>query len=98
MLLCHIPCFLLMLRSLLLLFFFFLNDPAPPEIYPLPLHDALPIPRRPAAAVTGSPQGSAVSRPSPKARTIGAHPAACTATRRGLRRSIQPSVCISSNA
>src|ERR1019366_4240649 len=21
----------------------FLNDPAPPEIYPLPLHDALPI-------------------------------------------------------
>src|SRR5256885_11922511 len=25
-------------------FFFFLNDPAPPEIYPLPLHDPLPIP------------------------------------------------------
>src|SRR2546422_9752237 len=24
-------------------FFFFLNDPAPPEISPLPLHDALPI-------------------------------------------------------
>src|SRR5256885_4294013 len=24
-------------------YFFFLNDPAPPEIYPLPLHDALPI-------------------------------------------------------
>src|SRR2546428_13646779 len=23
--------------------FFFLNDPAPPEIYPLPLHDAFPI-------------------------------------------------------
>src|SRR5260370_37595442 len=23
--------------------FFFLNDPAPPETYPLPLHDALPI-------------------------------------------------------
>src|SRR6202034_4953195 len=23
--------------------FFFLNDPAPPEISPLPLHDALPI-------------------------------------------------------
>src|SRR3954467_7179182 len=23
--------------------FFFLNDPAPPEIYPLSLHDALPI-------------------------------------------------------
>src|SRR5256884_303535 len=27
----------------LVFFFFFLNDPAPPEIYPLPLHDALPI-------------------------------------------------------
>src|ERR1039458_9757659 len=25
------------------LFFFFLNDPAPPEIYPFSLHDALPI-------------------------------------------------------
>src|SRR5256885_9887510 len=25
------------------LFFFFFNDPAPTEIYPLPLHDALPI-------------------------------------------------------
>src|SRR5256885_9733236 len=25
------------------LFFFFLNDPAPPDIYTLPLHDALPI-------------------------------------------------------
>src|SRR2546430_17172881 len=24
-------------------FFFFLNDPAPPEFYPLPLHDAFPI-------------------------------------------------------
>src|SRR2546430_1915568 len=27
-------------------FFFFFNDPAPPEIYPLPLHAPLPIPRR----------------------------------------------------
>src|SRR2546425_12625579 len=26
-----------------LFFFFFLNDPAPPEIYPFSLHDALPI-------------------------------------------------------
>src|SRR2546425_4609822 len=30
-------------RLLLSNFFFFLNDPAPPEIYPLPLPDALPI-------------------------------------------------------
>src|SRR2546428_12364287 len=27
----------------LTIFFFFFNDPAPPEISPLPLHDALPI-------------------------------------------------------
>src|SRR2546421_620717 len=32
----------LYLVSVVFLFFFF-NDPAPPEIYPLPLHDALPI-------------------------------------------------------
>src|SRR3989449_8661853 len=28
-------------------FFFFFNDTAPTEFYPLPLHDALPIPVRP---------------------------------------------------
>src|SRR5256885_14387563 len=32
-----------MLTPHLSLLFFFFNDPAPPEIYPLPLHDALPI-------------------------------------------------------
>src|SRR2546430_5253490 len=32
-----------MLFCLLSLFFFFFNDPAPTEIYPLPLPDALPI-------------------------------------------------------
>src|SRR2546427_3125870 len=31
-------------------FFFFFNDPAPTEIYPLSLHDALPIPRQRVAA------------------------------------------------
>src|SRR2546426_953018 len=30
-------------RPALLFFFFFLNNPAPPEISPLPLHDPLPI-------------------------------------------------------
>src|SRR2546430_17392613 len=35
-------CFV-MLRPLPLFLFFFLNDPPPTEIYPLPLHDALPI-------------------------------------------------------
>src|SRR2546429_371521 len=44
-------------------FFFFLNDPAPPEIYPLPLHDAFPIYRSPVCPTIGrcsvpSPGGS----------------------------------------
>src|ERR1039458_6205700 len=40
-------------------FFFFLNDPAPPEISPLPLPDALPIGHRPGPpqARGGPPQG-----------------------------------------
>src|SRR5260370_3132978 len=37
-----IPNLLYFVRVPLLLFFF-LNDPPTPEIYPLPLHDALPI-------------------------------------------------------
>src|SRR5256885_3152623 len=32
-----------MFTLFLFFFFFFFNDPAPPEIYPFPLHDALPI-------------------------------------------------------
>src|SRR5256886_15279597 len=31
------------LYPLLSLFFFFFNDPAPPELFPFPLHDPLPI-------------------------------------------------------
>src|SRR5256885_4966368 len=34
---------LVLLLLILFFFFFFFNDPAPTEIYPLPLHDALPI-------------------------------------------------------
>src|SRR5205814_9675625 len=38
------PHFFSLFSSLLFFFFFFFfNDPAPPEIYPLSLHDALPI-------------------------------------------------------
>src|SRR5260370_1398846 len=40
--------FLIPTLSLLYSFFFFFNDTAPPEIYPFPLHDALPIKRPPA--------------------------------------------------
>src|SRR5256885_7009196 len=51
-------------RCVLCLFFFFFNDPAPPEISPLPLPDALPI--SPAAdrattrAATPSPESPSV--------------------------------------
>src|SRR2546430_7002897 len=40
----------------ILVFFFFSNDPAPPEISPLPLRDALPIypPRRRAGSGAGA--------------------------------------------
>src|SRR5256886_1260591 len=42
--------FFIMYRLAPISSFFFFNDPAPPEIYPLPLHDALPI-CRPARVV-----------------------------------------------
>src|SRR2546430_3744827 len=40
-------------------FFFFLNDPAPTEIYPLPLHDALPISCRACARSPTTSRGRA---------------------------------------
>src|SRR2546430_8073493 len=56
------------------MFFFFLNDPATTEIYPLPLHDALPTPLRaqsprhiPPGAAGGPAATSICSRP-PTAR------------------------------
>src|SRR5256885_10924865 len=49
------------------LFFFFLKDPPPTEIYPLPLHDALPIPRdRPDQP--GHPQPARKARLAPPPR------------------------------
>src|ERR1035437_3699871 len=59
----HVPASCKMLLLIFFFFFFFLNDAAPTEIYPLPLHDALPIcheswvppPRRPATAAGRSP-------------------------------------------
>src|SRR5256884_8409034 len=35
--------YLILPTKLSFFFFFFFNDPAPTKIYPLPLHDALPI-------------------------------------------------------
>src|SRR5256885_17031088 len=48
----------------ILFFFFFLNDTAPPEIYPLPLPDPLPISfrRGPAGTARAAP-GTAVTLP-----------------------------------
>src|SRR5256885_5468 len=40
---CCCSFFFLLVAAHLYLFFFFLNNPAPPEISPLPLHAALPI-------------------------------------------------------
>src|SRR2546422_2743902 len=45
---CHLPLLLILFfffisATSLSFFFFFFNDTAPPEIYPLPLPDALPI-------------------------------------------------------
>src|ERR1039457_2955008 len=53
-------------------FFFFFNDTPPTEIYPLPLHDALPIPTR-------GPSES--SRWSLCRTWIGATPSSCTSKR-----------------
>src|SRR4030043_2367979 len=49
--------------------FFFFNDPAPTEIYPLSLHDALPISSRGSAPRASSPPSSRC-------------PATCCASRR----------------
>src|ERR1043165_10274978 len=40
---CVVDSLMSSLFSFCFFFFFFLNDTAPTEIYPLPLHDALPI-------------------------------------------------------
>src|SRR5256886_16062421 len=40
---CSSRCGLVERRAPVVYFFFFLNDAAPPDIYPLPLHAALPI-------------------------------------------------------
>src|SRR5256885_16886309 len=45
-----------LLRTCSLIFFFFLNDTAPTETSPLPLHDALPIWQRVAVGRAIAPQ------------------------------------------
>src|SRR5258708_31399226 len=64
-------------HHLICLSFFFFNDPAPPEIYPLPPHDPLPIsrppgvlPACPGSTPTAGPRPDP-PRPSPARRTSG---------------------------
>src|SRR5437868_14648042 len=52
--LCVSSIFFLFSPLLPLFFFFFFNDPAPPEIYTLSLHDALPISLETCAAMESS--------------------------------------------
>src|SRR2546425_4345136 len=49
-------------------FFFFFNDPAPPEIYTLPLHDALPISPRALHAQARAPADARAAPPRARRR------------------------------
>src|SRR2546430_13211658 len=65
----HFDCEINYTNSRQNILFFFLNDPPTPEIYPLPLHDPLPIPARwPRATATITSSVRASSPPRAKAR------------------------------
>src|SRR2546430_11432818 len=66
-------------QCLVLFFFFFFNDPAPPEISPLPLHDALPISTSPPAS--RGPASACSRRRSPRATPSAASPSRAAARR-----------------
>src|SRR2546430_14498642 len=76
--------FLLRIRHFDCFFFFFLNDTAPTEISPLPLHDALPISNDTSMPPTTPPPndqqttlpGSTSSTPPPSDQTQGNAPPA----------------------
>src|SRR2546430_7291263 len=74
----------LLIVHLSLLFFFFFNDPAPPEIYPLPLHAALPI----SSISSSSMSTSRPSRSTPSTRAYSGSPGTaaitCSASARSL--------------
>src|SRR3712207_7721037 len=83
-------CFLLLLLSMCIFFFF--NDPAPPEIHPLPLHAPLPSPppsgrrRRPAAPATprGCTPAARTARP-PRGARCSTAPRASARDRKSTR-------------
>src|SRR5256884_6949381 len=68
-------------RAFLLAHFFFFNDPAPPEISPLSLPDALPISSAGRPASSRRP-GNAAASPAPSRRARG--PSRGEGTRRAL--------------
>src|SRR2546430_12486963 len=86
-------CFYRLIFNILILFFFFLNDPAPPEISPLPLPAALPLsgplPRlaRRAAHAARAAAGSAAPRAE---RAVAADPGALPLGVRARRRRLPP--------
>src|SRR5258708_39890865 len=70
-----------------LLFFFFFNDTAPPEISPLPLHDALPICS--AGSRPWAPPPCCAPRPH-WPRHAPARPAGCAASRQACSTASPP--------
>src|SRR2546425_412717 len=71
--------------------FFFFNDTATTEIYPLPLHDALPICQRARNSATISPPFSAPARAA-TSTTLMSRPAGCKRAVRSRSGSAKPSV------
>src|SRR5256885_10916944 len=76
----------------LYLFFFFFKDTAPPEIYPLPLHDALPISasRPPWPSRPGSSARRPPCPPRPASATTARRPRSRAAARPAPRRWPRP--------
>src|SRR2546430_15109599 len=79
------------IASYLVFFFFFFNDPATPEIYPLPLHDALPIlacPRaisQPIPVPSAAPPATSVGKCWPAETRSAATPSAAAYSNTALR-------------
>src|SRR2546430_14289445 len=67
-------------------FFFFFNEPPPTEIYPLPQHDALPIPSAASRGKKSSPSRSTPPRPTPRCAARWSTPPAPPPSRAGTRR------------
>src|SRR5256886_14341746 len=74
-------------------FFFFLNDTAPTEISPLPLHDALPIPRGTSLNPKNRQSVTSVSFSPRQSRTAGETSRPAPPFRLGFGRSLPKTYC-----